>query len=184
MGAGRERTAGPTAASVTAVDSDAAPTGPYIGVIGSGTTDPALDATAAEVGRAVASVGAIVVCGGLGGVMEAACRGAREAGGVTIGILPGDDRRSANPHVTIAIPTGMGEMRNALIVRTVDAIIAVGGEYGTLSEIALARRVGVPVVGLATWTLTRLDGTPDDLVRASSVEEAVQLAVAAITDRG
>ncbi|MBW3662217.1 MAG: TIGR00725 family protein [Actinobacteria bacterium] len=153
-------------------------------VVGAGTSDDALDATAADVGRAVASAGAILVCGGLGGVMEAACRGARDAGGITVGMLPGDDRRSANPHVTIAIPTGMGEMRNALIVRTVDAVIALGGEYGTLSEIALARKLGVPVVGVATWILTRPDGTSDDLLRASSAEDAVRLAVAAINDRG
>lgn len=166
------------------MDSDVSPTSPYIAVVGAGTSDDALDAAAADVGRAVALAGAVLVCGGLGGVMEAACRGARESGGTTVGLLPGDDRRGANPHVTIAIPTGMGEMRNALIVRTADAVIAIGGEYGTLSEIALARKLGVPVVGLTTWILTRPDGTPDDLLRASSAEDAVRLAVTAVRDRG
>ena len=92
----------------------------------------------------------MLVCGGLGGVMEAACRGARERGGITLGILPGLDRAAANPHVSVALPTGLGEARNALVVRAADALIAVGGGYGTLSEIALALKAGKRVIGLGT----------------------------------
>jgi uncharacterized protein (TIGR00725 family) len=93
------------------------------------------------------------VCGGLGGVMEAACRGAKDAGGTTVGILPGTDREAANRFVDIAIPTGLGEARNALVVRAADALIAVGGGYGTLSEIALALKAGKRVVGLGSWEI-------------------------------
>jgi uncharacterized protein (TIGR00725 family) len=92
-----------------------------------------------------------VVTGGLGGVMAAASQGAREAGGVTLGLLPGDDRAAANPWVAVAVPTGLGELRNALVVRTADALVAVGGAYGTLSEIALALKAGRLVIGLGTW---------------------------------
>jgi uncharacterized protein (TIGR00725 family) len=128
------------------------------------------EARAAEaVGRALAEGGAVLVCGGLGGVMEAACRGAKSAGGTTVGILPGDDRTHANEHVDVALATGLGEARNALIVRAVDALIAVGGEYGTLSEIALALKTGKPVVGVGTWDLepiVRADGPADAVRRA------------------
>jgi uncharacterized protein (TIGR00725 family) len=105
------------------------------------------------VGRLVARSGAALVCGGLGGVMEAACRGARAEGGTTIGILPGLDRSAANPYVEVAIATGLGEARNALVVRAADCLIAVGGAYGTLSEIALALKTGKRVVGLKTWEI-------------------------------
>jgi uncharacterized protein (TIGR00725 family) len=108
---------------------------------------------AAEVGRLVAERGAVLVCGGLGGAMEAACRGAKEAGGMTVGILPGPDRAAANPYVDIALPTGLGEARNALVVRAADAVIAVGGGYGTLSEIAFALKAGKRVIGLDTWEI-------------------------------
>jgi len=108
---------------------------------------------AEEVGRLLGQAGAIVVTGGLGGVMEAASKGAREAGGMTVGILPGRDRHEANPWVAVAVPTGMGEARNALVVRAADAIVAVGGEWGTRSEIALARKAGKPVAGLRSWDL-------------------------------
>ncbi|MEA2420374.1 MAG: hypothetical protein QOE60_2580 [Thermoleophilaceae bacterium] len=101
----------------------------------------------------MAERGAVVVCGGLGGVMEAACRGARAAGGTTVGILPGLDRTAANPFVDVALPTGLGEARNALVVRAADAVIAVGGGYGTLSEIALALKAGKPVIGIDTWDI-------------------------------
>ena len=104
-------------------------------------------------GRELAARGAVLVCGGLGGVMEAACRGAKDAGGRTVGILPGTDRAAANPFVDTAIPTGLGEARNALVVRAADALIAVGGGYGTLSEIALALKAGKPVVGLDSWDI-------------------------------
>jgi uncharacterized protein (TIGR00725 family) len=95
----------------------------------------------------------VLVCGGLGGVMEAACTGAKGGGGTTIGILPGTDRAAANPFVDFAIPTGLGEARNALVVRAADALIAIGGGYGTLSEIAFALKAGKPVVGLGTWEI-------------------------------
>jgi len=108
---------------------------------------------AEEVGRALGERGVALVCGGLGGVMEAACRGAKGAGGATIGILPGSDRAAANGFVDVAIPTGLGEARNALVVRAADAVVAVGGGYGTLSEIALALRAGKRVVGLGTWEI-------------------------------
>jgi uncharacterized protein (TIGR00725 family) len=108
---------------------------------------------AAEVGRLVAERGAVLVCGGLGGAMEAACRGAKEAGGMTVGILPGPDRAAANRYVDIALPTGLGEARNALVVRAADAVIAVGGGYGTLSEIAFALKAGKRVIGLDTWEI-------------------------------
>lgn len=134
------------------------------------------DHLAAEVGRRLAEAGAAVVCGGLGGVMEAACRGARSVDGVTIGLLPGTDRAAANPYVTVAIPTGLGELRNGLVVRAADALIAIGGGYGTLSEVALALKTGVPVVGLGTWDLSR-DGAPDPVVQARDPEEAVVAAL-------
>src|ERR687893_679841 len=120
---------------------------------------------AETVGRLVAQRGAALVCGGLGGVMEAACRGARAEGGVTIGILPGLDRSAANPHVQVAIATGLGEARNALVVRAADCLIAVGGAYGTLSEIALALKAGKRVVGLNSWEIERI--TPVDSAEAA-----------------
>ena len=112
-------------------------------------------------GRELAERGAAIVCGGLGGVMEAACRGAKEAGGTTIGILPGADRSAANPFVDVAISTGLGEARNALVVRAADAVVAVGGGYGTLSEIALALKAGKRVVGIGTWDIDGVVSVPD-----------------------
>ncbi len=133
------------------------PSRPYVAVVGASAASAEICGWAEDVGRALATGGAVVVTGGLGGVMEAACRGAREAGGTTIGLLPGDDRAEANPWVDVAVPTGLGEARNVLVVRAADALVAVGGEFGTLSEIALALRLGKPVVGLATWRLQRGD---------------------------
>jgi uncharacterized protein (TIGR00725 family) len=116
----------------------------------------------------------VLVCGGRGGVMEAACRGAKQAGGTTVGILPGSSRNDANEHVDIAIATGLGEMRNALIVRAVDSLIAVGGEYGTLSEIALALKGGRPVFGLGSWEIEGITmvATPEEAVRQALVRAA------------
>jgi uncharacterized protein (TIGR00725 family) len=114
----------------------------YVAVLGPGEASAAEVGAAERVGAELARRGAVVVCGGLGGVMEAACRGAKEAGGSTVGILPGLDREAANPFVDVALPTGLGEARNALVVRAADALIAVGGAYGTLSEIALALKGG------------------------------------------
>lgn len=149
--------------------------GAVIAVIGSSRPTEKERGLAREVGRLVARAGATLVCGGLGGVMEEACRGASEEGGLTVGILPGNDRRDANPHVRVAIATGMGEARNIIIVKSADCCIAVGGGYGTLSEIALALRTGTPVVGLETW---RMEGRePDTVVRAENAGEAVEWAL-------
>ncbi len=118
-----------------------------------------------------------MVCGGLGGVMEAACRGAAAEGGTSIGLLPGTSREAANQHVTLSIPTGMGEMRNVLVVRASDAVIAVAGEFGTLSEIAFALKTGVPVVGLDTWELSKGGDRVDAFRLAESPDEAVREAL-------
>ena len=137
----------------------------YVGVVGpSGDLGPELVAIAEEVGRRLAGAGCIVVTGGGSGVMAAASRGAVEAGGTTLGILPGGDRREANPWLTVSVPTGIGELRNGLLVRSVDALVAIGGSWGTLSEIALACRTGVPVWSIAGWDLPAEGGpvvTPD-----------------------
>jgi uncharacterized protein (TIGR00725 family) len=143
---------------------------------GDGVSAEELEA-AEEVGRLVAAGGAILVCGGLGGVMEAACRGARSAGGLTLGILPGRDRREANRYVEVAVATGLGEARNALVVRSADAVVAVGGAYGTLSEIALALKGGTPVVGLGTWELARGGVADTGVIRADSAAEAARTAL-------
>ena len=125
----------------------------HVAVVGPGSAGEEQVAAAEEAGRLIAARGALLVCGGLGGVMEAACRGAQAAGGTTLGLLPGDDRRDANPFVDVALATGLGEGRNALVVRAADAVVAIGGGYGTLSEIALALRAGKPVIGLGTWEI-------------------------------
>ena len=144
----------------------------HVAVVGPGVANADEAAVAEAVGRGLARAGAVVVCGGLGGVMEAACRGAREADGLTVGLLPGADRADANRWVELAIPTGLGEARNALVVRAADAVIAVGGEWGTLSEIAFAMKAGKPVIGLGTWDLP-------DIAAVDSAEEAVVRALAA-----
>jgi uncharacterized protein (TIGR00725 family) len=154
-------------------------TGPVlVGVVGPGTADQGTERAAEEVGRLVARAGAVLVCGGLGGVMAAACRGAASAGGLTVGILPGDDRTAANPWVGVPIATGLGEARNALVVRAADTLVAVGGGYGTLSEVALALKAGKPVVGLRTWGLVRPDGGAETaLLVAGDPSAAVALAL-------
>jgi uncharacterized protein (TIGR00725 family) len=121
-----------------------------VAVIGPG-DEPSV--AAAEVGRLLAERGAVVVCGGRGGAMEAACRGAKDAGGLTVGILPGSDRAEANPYVDVVLPTGLGEARNALVVGAADVVIAIGGGYGTLSEIALALKARKRVIGVGTWEI-------------------------------
>jgi len=143
----------------------------YVAAVGTSTATPEQATTAEAVGRRLAERGAIVVCGGLGGVMEATARGARAAGGIVVGLLPGRDRTEANGYLTVALATGLGEMRNPLVVRSADAVIAIGGAYGTLSEVAFALRTGVPVVGLGTWDL-------DDVLVAPGPDEAVELALA------
>jgi len=147
----------------------------YVSVCGSGDAPPDVIALAEEVGSRLASANAIVVCGGLSGVMEAACRGAKSAEGTTVGILPGTERSDANPFVDVAIPTGLGESRNALVARAADALIAIGGEFGTLSEIALALKIGTPVIGLGTWELHRCDEVHDAIKAAATPAEAVDL---------
>jgi uncharacterized protein (TIGR00725 family) len=148
----------------------------YVAVVGTSTAT-AVEATLAEhVGRLLAELDAVVVCGGLGGVMEAVARGAAGAGGTVVGLLPGTDRAAGNPHLTVALTTGLGEMRNALVVRSADAVLAIGGSYGTLSEIAFALRTGVPVVGLRTWDL-------DDVIDAPGAAEAVDLVLALAAER-
>lgn len=147
----------------------------YAAVVGAGTSSERETGIAYEVGRGLASHGFVVVTGGLGGVMEAVCRGARQADGLTVGLLPGSDRSAANPYVDVALPTGIGEMRNALVVRSADVVIAVGGEHGTLSEIAFALKTGVPVIGLGTWDLAR-DSRDDPIHQATDADDAVALA--------
>ena len=153
-----------------------------IGVIGPSRATPEIAEAAFQVGALIARGGAILVCGGGGGAMEAACRGARSAGGTTVGILPGPTREDANPFVDIAIPTGMGEARNALVVRASDAVIAVGGGVGTLSEIGLALKMGRPVIGLGTWALVPPagDAVELDIKRVESPEAAARAALAAV----
>ena len=149
----------------------------HLAVVGGSEADDTTCRRAEAVGEALARRGAVLVCGGLGGVMEAACRGAKEAGGTTLGILPGYDRGEANEYVDVAVATGLGEARNALVVRAADALVAIGGEWGTLSEIALALRSGKPAVGLDTWELRRHGRAVDAIVPATSPEQAVDLAI-------
>ncbi len=139
-------------------------------------------ALAEETGRLIAKSGATLVCGGLSGVMEAAARGAREAGGTTIGILPGHDRARANPYLDHVITTGMGHARNLAVVSSGDAVIAIGGGYGTLSEIGLAAKIGRPVVVLRGWRLQN-DEDAEDICYASSPQEATDLAWEALKSR-
>ncbi len=152
----------------------------YVAVVGPSASTPAEHPLAEEVGRLIAEAGAVLVCGGLGGLMEAAAAGCSKAGGTAIGIVPDPDRSQANPYLTVAVATGMGEARNAVVVRTADVVIAIGGEFGTLSEIALALKMGRPVVGLRTWEMWRPGREAGDpVVRAATPEEAVRLALAA-----
>ncbi|MDQ3662381.1 MAG: TIGR00725 family protein [Actinomycetota bacterium] len=149
----------------------------YVAVSGPGRAQESELSAAERVGSLLAEHGAIVVTGGLGGVMEAASRGAKSAEGLTLGILPGWDRSDANPWVDVALPTGMGEMRNSLLVRAADVMIAIAGEFGTLSEVALALKTGVPVVGLGTWELHKGGHAVAAFEQASDPESAVELAL-------
>ena len=139
----------------------------YVAVVGPSEATAEELSTAEAVGAGLARSGAIVVTGGRGGVMAAASRGAMESGGTTVGILPGANRDEANDWVTVAIPTGLGELRNGLVVRAADAVIAVGGAYGTLSEIALALKTGTPVIGVGSWEI-------EGVHAVTSAEEAVE----------
>ena len=138
---------------------------------------------AEEVGRQLARQGAILVCGGLSGVMEAACKGASSEGGVTIGILPGESRQSANPYVQIPIVTGVGYARNITVVKSAQAVIAIDGNYGTLSEISHALQSGIPVIGLNTWAISRNSKQDDSIMPAQNAAEAVDKALNLATDQ-
>jgi uncharacterized protein (TIGR00725 family) len=146
---------------------------PYVAVIGATNATDWEIATAEEVGRALAEAGCVLVCGGLGGVMNAAARGCEAAGGTSIGILPGDEREVASRHLTVAVATGFGEARNAIVARSADVVVAVGGEFGTLSEIALALKMGKPVIGIGTWELGRDDLDRDPILRVGDAAAAV-----------
>ncbi|MDO8674199.1 MAG: TIGR00725 family protein [Dehalococcoidia bacterium] len=154
-----------------------------ISVIGASRCSPDEAVLAEEVGRQLARNGVILICGGLTGVVEAACKGASDAGGTTIGILPGDSAADANPYVKIPIVTSIGYSRNVIVVKSAHAVIAIGGAYGTLSEIAYALQSGIPVVGLNTWALSRplstSGQTEEDtsILRASTASDAVELAL-------
>jgi hypothetical protein len=154
-----------------------------IGVIGENDPPAEVGALAEAVGAEVAAAGAVLVSGGLGGVMAAACRGAQSRGGITIGILPGTRREDANPYVTYAIPTGLGHARNILVVRAAQALIAVGGRFGTLSEIAFAKIEGIPVIGIQTWEISREGMREDPIRRARDPKEAVRMALEAARPR-
>ena len=149
----------------------------FVAVIGGSQCSPQEAELAEGVGRELARHGATLICGGLGGVMEAACKGASSQGGVTIGIPPGDSRQAANPYVQIPIVTNLGEARNVIVVKSAQAVIAIGGSYGTLSEISHARQSGIPVIGLNTWSLPR-NGQPDNsIIPAQTPTEAVSKAL-------
>jgi len=154
----------------------------FIAVIGGGEVPPPVEALAEEVGREIARQNAVLVCGGLSGVMEAACRGADGEGGLTVGILPGDNRQSANPYVKMPIATGIGYARNAAVVKSAQAVIAIDGSYGTLTEIAYALQGGIPVIGLDTWSISISGKEDTSIIRASSPKEAVEKAVELIRD--
>ena len=149
----------------------------FIAVIGGNQCSSEEAKLAEEVGRELARRGAILVCGGLGGVMEAACKGASSEGGLTIGILPGESRQAANPHVQIPIVTSIGYARNVAVVKSAQAVIAIGGNYGTLSEIAHALQSGLPVIGLNTWSLSRNSQLDESIIIAENPAEAVSKAI-------
>lgn len=148
-----------------------------IAVIGTRQPSPEEAKLAEEVGRELAKNGVVLVCGGLGGVMEAACRGACLEGGLTIGILPGNEAKSANRYVQIPIVTGMGYARNAVLVKSAQAVIAVGGGYGTLSEIAYALDFKIPVIGLSTWSFSRNNQEDKLIIRVRNAKSAVNKAL-------
>lgn len=149
----------------------------FIAVIGGSQCSKEEARLAEEVGGELARQEAILVCGGLGGIMEAACKGASAVGGMTIGILPGENRLSANPYVQIAIATGIGYARNVAVVKSSQAVIAIGGNFGTLSEIAHALQGGIPVIGLNTWALSKNSKPDSSIILAQTPVEAVNIAL-------
>ena len=150
-----------------------------ISVIGAAEGEPEALEAAEEVGRLLAEAGAVVICGGRGGVMEAASRGAQAAGGIAIGVLPGSDPDEANEHVAHVVATGVGQARNLAVVGSGSAVIAVDGHWGTLSEIAFARKLGKPVVALRSWTLRHRTEPDLGITEAETPAEAVKAALAA-----
>ncbi len=150
----------------------------FISVVGESNVSPEIAKLSEEVGAEIAKAGAVLVCGGLKGVMEYACKGAKSQGGTTIGILPGSKREDANPYIDYPIITGIGYARNKLVIKTGHVVIAVGGFYGTLSEIAFALGYEIPVVGLKTWQFIHHNGQMDQKIhRAHTAKEAVELAI-------
>jgi len=154
----------------------------FIAVIGGSECSPQEAELAEEVGHELARQDVILVCGGLGGIMEAACKGASSQGGITIGILPGGNRQAANPYVQIPIVTNLGEARNVVVVKSAQAVIAIGGGYGTLSEIGHALRNGIPVIGLKTWSLSRKGQLDSSIIPAQNPTEAVSKAIKLMTE--
>jgi hypothetical protein len=152
----------------------------FISVIGASNCSTKESKLAEEVGRELARRGAVVICGGLNGVMEAVCRGAKSAGGLTVGILPGNNRRDANTYVDIPIITGIGYARNSIVAKSGQAVIAVGGKYGTLSEIAYALQDKIPVIGLGTWKLATSKSKDESIVIANNASDAVDKAIESI----
>ena len=150
----------------------------FIGVIGAGDCSEDVYKLAEEVGERIAKAGAVLVCGGLGGVMEAASKGAKKQGGTTIGILPGIDRSHANSYIDFPIVTGLGEGRNLLVIRNSDVVIALPGEYGTLSEIGFSLKLEKPIVGLSTWDVS------EAIIKAKNAEEAIKIALSTQTRPG
>lgn len=145
----------------------------FVAVIGASRAAPEDLLLAEQVGKELAENGFTLICGGLGGVMEAASKGACSSGGLTIGILPGEFREEANPYIQIPIVTGIGYARNTIVAKSAHAVIAVGGGYGTLSEIAYARQANVPVIGLGTWAISKNGHQDNSIIYVNSAEEAV-----------
>lgn len=150
-----------------------------IAIVGAGQATPKQAFLAERAGRAVAKAGAVLVCGGLGGCMAAACKGAHAAGGLTLGFLPSNDPKTANPDVDLVVPTNMGVMRNVLIILSADAVVAIDGGLGTLGEIAVALQHGKPVFGLDTWTVDPARSGGPSVVPCATPEEAVTKALEA-----
>lgn len=155
----------------------------FIAVVGGNSCSDDICAVAEEVGKELARRNIVMICGGLRGVMEAACRGAAAEGGVTVGILPGNDRKKSNDYVSIPIVTGIGHARNSIVVRSAQAVIAIDGNYGTLSEIAYALQCGIPVVGLNTWALSKGGRSEHTIIVAENAIDAVDRAIAAADKR-
>jgi len=149
----------------------------FIAVIGGSQASQKECELAEQIGQAIAKAGAVLVCGGMGGIMEAACKGAYEEGGLTVGILPGDNRLQANKYVKIPIVTGIGSARNSIVAKTAHAVIAIGGSYGTLSEISFALLSGLPVIGLGSWNISRFGKEKSPIIEAKTASEAVATAL-------